>query len=50
MLTSVPRIPVHVMKMPTVRTVTDLTAVLVSRDLLGMEQDVKVCSEVKKPF
>ena len=39
---SVLRIQVHVMKMQTAKTMTVLTAVLVSRDLLEMERFVKV--------
>ena len=41
-LMSVLRIQVHVMKMQTAKTMTVLTAVLVSRDLLEMERFVKV--------
>ena len=39
---SVLRYPVHVMKTPYAPTVTVLTAVLANKDLLEMEQFVKV--------
>ncbi len=47
---SVQRIPVHVMKMLIVPTVTVLIAVLANKDSLEMEQYVTVCKRTSLKY